>query len=294
MKAAALSLACIALGVTSCSDKTAPSGTGAPTANASELRVVSELPDYRFVRLHDLPSSPEKGRLDEACSGYRAEKLSDVARAVEQLGWIVTSEAPLGRFKVVTFTSGFDPGTSALCFSHNANIAVYDNGTLVALAYAKRPYRGPDSDANPIPLGVVEAIEDKSGLLILTDPPGAPVGELRGDDEYLRLTARAKQHTYCQGRASVPDIYAKGIRAVRKKLLAQGWVPARPAEAPGEGDRARDMAQNGLLEAQTCSGTGVGYCAWTYRSTAGLLHVITVGSDFEPAVVGYNVECTPQ
>ena len=266
------------------------------TASAPEIRVVSELPEYRFVRLRNLPRSPEKGQLPEYCSEYRAKNLSADARTIERLGWIVTSEASLGRFEVITFVSGFDPGTSALCFAHNANIAVFDRGEVVALAYAKRPYRGPDSASNPTPLGIVEPLADKSGLLVLTDPPGAPVGELRAEDGNLRLSGRAKAHTYCGGRATVPDVYEKGIDVARRVLLARGWVPERPAERPGEGDMAHDMAQIGLVEAETCSGTGVGYCAWTYRGKAGLLHVVTVGGDPEPAnnvVVGYNVECSP-
>jgi len=297
MRTAAVLIASIAAGVVCLVATTQSALGGGPATDASGLRVTSELPEYQFVKLRTLPRSPESARPDEYCSGYRAKRLSSVAYGVEKLGWIVTSEAPLGRFKVITFTSGFDPGTSALCFTHNANIAVFERDAVVALAYAKRPYRGPNSNSKPSPLGVVEPLADKSGLLVWTDPPGSPVGELHADGESIRLVARAHEHTYCNGRTKVPDLYERGIDAARRVLLSQGWVPERPADPPGEGDMARDMAAKGLIEAETCSGTGVGYCAWNYRSEEALLHVATVGGEPEPAdntVVSYNVECRPR
>ena len=287
-------LACVSLGLIGLAVPLRGTGAGEAAARTSGLRVASDLEEYQLIPMHSLPRSPEKSALDAYCSGYRAAKQSPLARSIEKLGWIVTSEAPLGRFRAVSFASGFNPGTSALCFARNANIAVFEGNALVALAYPKRPYQGPDSNSNPIPLGIVEPLEDGPGLLIWTDPPGVPVGELRVEGESLRLTARAKEHAYCQGRARVPDIYEKGIDTARRMLFARGWKPQRPAEKPGDGDMAREMAKQGLIEAEACSGTGVGFCNWAYRGKAGLLHVTTVGGAPEPAndtVSSYDVEC---
>jgi len=253
------------------------------------LQVASDLGDYAFVPLRRLPRSPEKGVLDEYCSGYRPTKLSPLARSVESAGWIVMSEAPLGRFHVVTFASGFDPGTSALCFARNANLAVFDGPALVALAYAKRPYRGPDDSENPIPLGRVESLEDGTGLLVWTDPPGVPVGELHVSGERLRLTARSPVHAYCRGEASAPDIYGRPITFARRILLARGWQPHRPAEVPDDLDRLLGDTDADTVELEACSGTGDGYCNWSYRTKAAQLHVITVGEDH--TVSSYGVEC---
>lgn len=294
MRIVVLLLACVSLGLLGWVVQSRGTSVGEAAAQTSGLRLKSDLGEYQLIPLRRLPRSPEKSALDEYCSGYRAAKQSPLARSVEKLGWIVTSEAPLGRFRTVTFASGFNPGTSALCFARNANIAVFEGGALVALAYPKRPYQGPDSNSNPIPLGVVEPLEDGTGLLIWTDPPGTPVGELRVEGESLRLTARAKEHAYCQGLARVPDIYEKGIDTARRMLFARGWKPQHPAEKPGDGDMAREMAEMGLIEAEACSGTGVGFCNWAYRGKAGLLHVSTVGGALEPArntVSSYYVEC---
>jgi hypothetical protein len=69
----------------------------------------------------------------------------------------------------------------------------------------------------------------------------------------------------------------------------------RPKEKPGEYDAAAGLAKRGVVEADSCSGTGVGYCGFNYRGPAGVLHVTTVGGDPDPgedAVVGYGVECS--
>jgi len=294
MRAVVIPFACVSLGLIGWAVQSRGADVAKPAVQTQALRVESDLREYQFMPLHRLPHSPEKSALGQYCSAYRAAKQSPLARSVEKLGWIVTSEAPLGRYRAVSFASGFDEGTSAMCFARNANVAVFDGDALVALAYAKRPYTGPNSNSNPVPLGVVEPLEDSTGLRVWTDPPGMPVGELRVVGDSLRLTARAKEHAYCRDRARVPDIYGKGIDSARRMLFAQGWKPMRPSETPGEFDMALEMAKKGLIEAEACSGTGVGYCRWNYRGKAGLLHVVTAGGEEKPAdnwVSGYRVEC---
>jgi hypothetical protein len=288
-------LAWLALALSGCAPEGNAAQADAPTAETGGLSVASELPDHAFVRLGTLPPSPETAPVADHCSQYAAAPESPAAQVVAKAGWIVTSEAPLAGFTVVSFASGFDPGTSARCFARNANIAVFKGEALVALAYRKPPPDGePEQEGYRAPLGPVVALEDASGLLVFTDPPGAPIGELKGDAKALRLTARSPRHAFCGGKAVVPDIYDMGIDRARKLLLAQGWTPELPAEAPNQYDLAHDMALRGLIEAETCSGTGVGYCAWHYRGKAGRLGVTTVGGTSDPAdniVVGYGVLC---
>lgn len=257
----------------------------ATSAAAASLQARSDIKGVSLVALATLPHSPEKAPIDEYCEGYRAKKLTAAGRQVAGLGWIVTSEASLGRYRVVTFASGFTPGTSALCFARNPNIAVFDGVRPVALAYGSRRAEGA--------LGVVEPLES-GALLIWGDPPGAPVGELRQEAGGLRLTAIAPQRAFCRGRAVVPNVYGKPLDAARRILIAHGWRPLRPSEKPGEFDTAADLARRGVVEAQTCSGTGVGYCEFKYRAPAGVLGLTTVGGEPKPAdntVVSYDVDC---
>jgi hypothetical protein len=245
------------------------------------VQTKSDIKGASLVSLETLPRSPENGSLDAYCEGYRAGKLTALGSQVARLGWIVTSEALLGRYHVVTFASGFTASTSAMCFARNANIGVFDGSELIALAYTAR--------AADTHLGVVEPLES-GALLIWSDPPGAPVGELHAEADGFRLTAVARERTFCRGRAVVPNVYDKPIDAARKILIAHGWRPLRPREQPGEWDGATELARRGVIEAEACSGTGVGYCAFKYGGPAGVLGVTTVGED--NMVVRYGVTCS--
>ncbi len=256
-------------------------------ASAEPLHTASDIAGASLVPLGALPRSPENGSLDDFCARYRVKAATAAGRTVEKFGWIVTSEAPLGRYQVVTFASGFKPGTSAICFARNSNVGVFDGTTLVALAYTSHAARWQ--------LGSAESLESGSLLVWGGDGPAPPVGELREENGGLRLTNVAAEHTYCRGRAIVPNVYGKPLDAARKTLIAHGWQPLPPREKPGPMDGAATLAKHGVIEAEACSGTGMGYCALRYRSAAGVLGVTTAGGEPEKpsanTVIDYQVAC---
>ncbi|MEX3630070.1 MAG: hypothetical protein VB138_11935 [Burkholderia sp.] len=112
----------------------------APAAAARTPSTASEVAGASLVPLAVLPPSPEHGAPAEFCAHYRepAEALSAAGREVEKLGWFVMSEAPLGRYRAVSFASGFEPGTSTICTPRHANLGIFDGTRLVALAYTVR------------------------------------------------------------------------------------------------------------------------------------------------------------
>jgi hypothetical protein len=250
------------------------------SAAPSALQTKSDIEGISLIALAELPHSPENDSLNEYCQGYRAQKLTAVGNQVAKHGWIVTSEASLGRYEVVTFASGFTPGTSGICFARNSNIAIYDGGSLVALAYNMRSARSP--------LGTVEPLED-AALLVWTDPPGSPVGELHDENNELRFTTVAPERAFCGGRAIVPNVYGRRISLARKILITHGWQPKRPRERPNDEWIAAQLGTRGIIEAESCSGTGAGYCSFNYRGAAGALHVTTAG-DYNK-VDRYGVDC---
>lgn len=258
------------------------------TASAEPLHTASDIAGASLVPLGVLPRSPENGSLDDFCAQYRVKKTTTAAgRDVAKRDWIVTSEAPLGRYTVVTFASGFKPGTSAICFARNGNIGVFDGTTLVALGYTSRTAGWQLGSADPL----------ESGALLIWggDGPAPPVGELREENGGLRLTRVAAERTDCHGRAVVPNVYGKPLDAARKILIAHGWQPLRPREKPDAMDGAATLAKHGIIEAEACSGTGMGYCALRYRNTAGVLGVTTAGGEpdkpSENTVIDYQVAC---
>nr|WP_249180864.1 hypothetical protein [Burkholderia cenocepacia] len=257
------------------------------TASAEPLRTGSDIAGASLVPLGTLPHSPESGSLDPFCTQYRAKTTTAAGREVARRNWIVTSEAPLGRYTVVTFASGFNAGTSAICFVRNGNIGVFDGTTLVALGYTARKAGWQ--------LGTVDRMENGTLLVWGGNGPGAPVGELHEASGGLRLTRVAAKRTFCDGRAVVPNVYGKPLDVARKMLIAHGWQPLRPREKPDAMDGAATLAKHGIVEAEACSGTGVGYCALRYRNAAGVLGVTTVGGEpDEPSantVIDYQVGC---
>nr|WP_249209448.1 hypothetical protein [Burkholderia cenocepacia] len=251
------------------------------------MRTGSDIAGASLVPLGTLPHSPESGSLDPFCTQYRAKATTAAGREVAQRNWIVTSEAPLGRYTVVTFASGFNAGTSAICFVRNGNIGVFDGTTLVALGYTARKAGWQ--------LGSVDRMENGALLVWGGNGPGAPVGELHEASGGLRLTRVAAERAFCDGRAVVPNVYAKPLDVARRILIAHGWQPLRPREKPDAMDGAATLAKHGVVEAEACSGTGVGYCALRYRNAAGVLGVTTVGGEpdrpSENTVIDYQVAC---
>lgn len=260
----------------------------APPASAQSVRVHAEVAGTSLVALSVLPRSPETAPVPEFCAHYRldAATLSPAGRAVETLGWYAMSDAPLGRYRVVSFASGFDPGTSAICTPRHTNLGIFDGTKLVALAYLARSAQWQFGTLDPLETG---------GLLIGEgERVGGPVAELHQQDEGLALTEVAASRTFCGGRATVPNVFGKSIATARQRLIAAGWQPVRPAEQPGPDDAAASLAKHGVIEAASCSGTGVGYCGYTYRNASADLSVVTVGGDPDPRndnVVSARAEC---
>jgi hypothetical protein len=259
-------------------------------ASADVLQTKSDIKGASVVALATLPRSPETGSRDRNCDGHWAqpEDLTALGRQVEKLGWIVTSEAPLGRYRVVTFASGFTPITIAVCNARNSNIAIFDGAKLVALAYAAHAADGL--------LGQVEPLE--SGALLVWGGYGlGPVGELHAEGGSLRLTAISPERTYCRHRAVVPTVYGKPLDVARKILIAHGWRPLPPDEKPDELNLASMLARQGVIEAEYCSGVGLGYCKLEYERAAGVLSVTTAGGEVKPGdntVVAYDVACAAE
>ncbi len=258
-----------------------------PQVPAQSLRTRSDVHGALLVPLSALPASPEPGRLaDDLCANYRepTERLSAAGRAVQALGWHVMSEAPLGRYRAVSFASGFDAGTSAICEPHHVNVGVFDGTQLIALAYTAR-----SADWQ---LGALEPLET-GGLLIGEGRAiTGPVAELHEQDEGLRLTAVAASRSDCGGRAMVPNVFDRPIDEARATLIGAGWRPVRPS--PPADDIATGLARRGVIEAESCAGTGLGYCAFRYRHAADTLSVVTVGGDPDPrhdTVVRTRVRC---
>lgn len=85
------------------------------------------------------------------------------------------------------------------------------------------------------------------------------------------------------------ELYA----TARKVLLADGWTPMKNDNVDLEHNVVKNL---GFIEMDTCSGTGVGYCnfTWWKEPDGPLLTITTVGNDEtqggEPTVSGYRID----
>ncbi|VWD49291.1 hypothetical protein BCO71033_05187 [Burkholderia contaminans] len=253
----------------------------AAQTHASAPRVVSELKDIRMKALANLPraASPTDR---ESCWQRVIQPTSPAARLVVAQGWAVMSDVPLGPYRAVSFAGRLAPATSGTCSITQGNVAVFENGKLIALAYGK--------SAEETAIGRLAPLEGGAVRVWDGDIPPSPAGDLHVDaDGTLRLSRVADEDAVCKGLAKVPNVYNMPIDKARKVLVAHGWKPVR-GSASGEA-RHSALVRRGIVETGSCAGTGLGYCDFGYAGAAGTLTLTTVGEGDFPSVTDYDVKC---
>ncbi|MBW6401475.1 hypothetical protein KPL78_26730 [Roseomonas sp. HJA6] len=255
-----------------------------PAAAQPAPAIRSDIPALRFVPLQRLPRAPAMRGAD-LCRHLLSAPRTEAGRQVAAAGWAVTREAKLGPYDVVSFVGAIEPGTSGSCRLGDGNLGIFRAGGLVAIAYA--PTAGAAAIGTLRPFGA-DALRLWDGDFL-----SQPVADLRlGAGDGLTIQPLAAEEPVCGGSAMVPNIYGRPIDQARAMLLRHGWTPAPPA-GPREGNdpRVTELVRRGLPEVEDCSGTGFGFCGFTYRGTAGTLNVTTVGDNDVPAVAGYDAIC---
>ena len=263
--------------------------SGAPT-DAQSLHVVSEIKGLDFT-LQDklLPKAPGPVQDRNECDNYVVRPVSAAGSLVAARGWAVTGEAVLGAYRVVSFAGKFGAGTSAHCSVEQGNIGIFDGTKLVALAYAPK---GSKESIGKI------VILDGGGLRVWSgDDLSAPVGDIQIVQGELRLGALPTEDSFCRGKVQVPNIYELPIDKARKILIDKGWKPVASESTfdPKIFSREADFVKHGIIEVDSCAGTGYGFCAFHYKNASASLSVTTAGdgetAGDTPPVVDYDVSC---
>lgn len=252
------------------------------STNAPALRLVSELKDIRVTALNSLPKAGGSGSAQNGCPWRVVQPKSPAARLVAAQGWAVMADVPLGSYRAVSFAGQMKAGTSGTCYITQGNVAVFDGDKLLALAYGK--------SADEAAIGDLTALEGGAVRVWDGDIVGSPVGDLRIEaDGTMRLGKLAVEESVCKGQAKVPNIYGMPIDKARKALADKGWKPVR-IKPDGE-SRQAGLIKRGIVEVESCSGTGLAYCSFSYTGAAGALSVVTAGEKGLPNVVGYDAKC---
>ncbi|KVL63091.1 hypothetical protein WT01_06690 [Burkholderia cepacia] len=253
----------------------------AAQTTASAPRVVSELKDIRMKPLANLPmagSAIERGD----CSQRVIQPKSAAAGLVAAQGWAVLSDVPLGPYRAISFAGRLEAATSGTCSITQGNVAVFENGKLIALAYGK--------SAEDTAIGRLAPLEGGAVRIWDGDIAPSPAGDLHVDrDGTLRLSRVADEDAVCKGRAKVPNVYNMPIDKARKALIANGWDPVRGG-ASGE-PRQSALVKRGIVETESCAGTGLAFCDFGYTGPAGRLTLTTLGDGALPSVTDYDVKC---
>ena len=261
----------------------------------NKLHVVSKVNGLQFTLLNDLPKGPYKATDGPDCNPHTAKPTSEAARFVAGHGWAVTGEANLGPYQVVSFAGEFEQGTSGTCATAQGNTGFFLGSKLVALIYA--PHGSQETIGTIVPIeGSILRLFD-GGILSM------PVGDIQiAEDGSLQLGKLAPEEPLCHGKAFVPNIYNMPIDKARKLLIARGWHPidgeiaSRTVLTRSEkAGREITFVKRGIVEVESCAGTGLAYCSFKYGGPGGTLDVTTAGdgedSGVLPSVVGYGVKC---
>lgn len=246
----------------------------------------SEVPGLAIRALRQLPRGPLSETDDPACGPRRSDTHSPIARQIVELGWAVTAEEQLGPYEAVSFAGRFESGTSGSCQISQGNVALFRDGKLVAVIYARH-----EPDAS---IGSIRPLDNGNLRVWDGDLLSQPVADLHvSESQDIAVDKMAAIDTACQGKAEVPAVFGMPIDQARKALFAHGWRPANSRTAPKELDATigKALFARGIREVRDCSGTGFGFCTFKYTNAAGILQVVTAGDGESPNVAHYGVDC---
>lgn len=242
--------------------------------------------DLVLAEMKNLPPPPAPADR-EFCDHLTIEPQTPGGQFAEKQGWAVTGEVSFDGLDAVSFVASFDQGTSGSCQLNDGNVGLFEGENLRWLVYAA-------PDATQL-IGTVQSFEGDAIRIWSGDFLSQPVADLHLDAGKPTLSDLAASESFCNGQASVPNIYGKPIGDVRKALIKAGWAPVLSSLDEDMSDSRSDaLLSAGLIEVEGCSGTGFGYCSFGYAGQFGDLSVVTAGEGDEgttPNVARYDVTC---
>jgi hypothetical protein len=246
----------------------------------------SDVAGIEFVTLDHLPKAPASAQSQKDCDWKLTKPKTAGGQAVAALGWGVTAEVPLGAYQAVSFAGQFVPSTSGACEIDKGNVAIFSDRQLIALAYAGK--------SSKQTIGSIAELQD--GLRIWDGGVvAAPIADIHVDGKSLEVVPVAAEDAVCQGMGKVPNVYGKPIDQARQSLISAGWAPFKNpknlAADEGQYGLELELTKQGIVEVDTCSGTGFNFCNFYYRKDAMELSVTTAGEEGFPRVVGYGAQC---
>ena len=260
---------------------------GSNASATSDLRplykVSSSVRGMQIAATSTLPKNPTTVPLDDHCAELVKRPSSSAAQMVASKGWHVTGIERLDNLEAVSFAGRLEPSTSSLCIAHDGNVAVFDGGRLQAIIYGEN-------------LGSITSIPNSSSVRIWDEDLNyqAPVADVVQRGKALVVERIAKSDRVCADRIPVPAPFNLPLSFARAKLLEGGWQAVPQPENDFTDEREQALRSRGIPEVEHCAGTGFAACYFIYRSDRGVtLTLRSLGEDDDPAIVSYEVACSP-
>lgn len=226
----------------------------------SELRISSVMPNLQISPASTIPEAAPRATIDEYCRELRYEKVptTSLGREIARRGWHITSEVRIGGHVAVGYVRTLVAGTSAICYPVEGHVALADRDRLIAIiSNAREPHE--ENLVEEAGIGEVYLVPGTHNLRISDDTgPTPPMAEVRIDAGGIHIVPLASRDPICLGRAFVPNIYGQRLPAASRALERFGWRRSHRS-----------------TEYQGCSGTGAGYCLFTYARGRRSIDVIT-------------------
>jgi len=219
------------------------------------------MPALRISSAFQIPVASPRVAIDEYCRGlvgYEIVPTTPLGREIAHRGWHITSEVRIGSHVAVGYVRTLVAGTSAICYPVEGHVAIAERGRLVAIISNAREPRE-ENLVEEAGIGEVHLVPGTHNLRISDDTgPTPPMAELRIGTGEVHIVQLAARDPICRGRAFVPNIYGQRLPAASRVLERFGWRRSRRS-----------------TEYQGCSGTGAGYCLFTYARGRRSIDVIT-------------------
>lgn len=260
--------------------------------NPATVAVASHVAGVQATTLQRVPEPGSREALSNNCRNQAIEPRTPGGKAAHAQGWTVTSEAALGPYTAVGVFSQGQDSTSGICLIADGRITVWQDAQPLAMVNDR-----PVTDAHGATrtrTNVVTATANAPPSVRIWDGTGAgPLADLIvAAHGGLQVQPIAAQDSVCNARHVIPNVYGHAVADAREALAAHGWQPQPPEQGASSipHDRAADYRAQGWVEFETCSGTGMGYCALNYRHADGSRLMVTAMG--EPAsVVNWSVQC---
>jgi hypothetical protein len=265
----ALLLVAIAAGTSRSAAVSSAGQAGGGGRSPSRIRVSTATPSLRISQVSMIPAAAPRTEIEAYCRNYLKVPTTGLGRDIVRQGWHLISEEQLGGHIAAVYVRGLIASTSSICFPVDGHVAIAEGNRVIAIISNARPVR---ADMGEYGIGDIDNVPGSHNFRITEGTATPPIAEVRIGSDSIRIGRLAPADAICRGRASVPNVFDRPISSASRALLRAGWRPLR-----------------GRLGLRECSGTGVGYCLFTYRQGRRSLDIVTVGD--ERHVVNYEPHC---